>query len=173
LESLTDTELIHIALNRDGQSSRAYAIVFERYRPKIGGYLRLQLNGDQALADDLTQEIYLKSWSKIDRLNNIDQYYSWLAVIARNAFMDYLRDKKRQSHLLEWLTLEPSEPLYAEPEQGLESLLYGLDQADKDIVLMRSVMELSFQEISEALNIRLSAAKMRYYRALEQLKDQH
>lgn len=173
MNHLDDIELIELAQARDALASRAYAVVFERYRARLGGYLRLQLSGDKSLADDMIQDVFIKSWSNIVSLKEPAKYYSWISMIARNTFMDHLRSKQRQSILHDWLALESDEVEEPQSDGDLESLLFGLDVEERDIVLMRSVMELSFDEISKALNISLSAAKMRYYRALEQLKSRH
>jgi RNA polymerase sigma-70 factor (ECF subfamily) len=61
----------------------------------------------------------------------------------------------------------------AEPELDLgetEQILSTLDPIDREIVVMKAVLEYSLEEIATQLSLKLSATKMRYYRALDKLK---
>ena len=80
-------------------------------------------------------------------------------------------------NLLDALSLDPQEEaqeqeLQPQASKGLNSLLVHVNPIDREILVLRFVAELEFQEIADIMHMGLSATKMRYKRALEKLRNQ-
>ncbi|MGY0591332.1 MAG: sigma factor-like helix-turn-helix DNA-binding protein, partial [Paraglaciecola chathamensis] len=90
----------------------------------------------------------------------------------RNTAMDVLREKKRVDDISYLLNQEEPETEEDIDLGETEKMLANLEPLDREIVVMKAVLECSFEEISSQLGLALSASKMRYYRALDRLKSE-
>ena len=71
----------------------------ERYSPRLYRYL-VRMVVDQALAEDLLQDTWLRVVERLDRYNPALPFVTWLFAVARNAAIDVLRQRARQARLL-------------------------------------------------------------------------
>ena len=100
-----------------------------------------------------------------------------LYSITYNECITQYRKEKRKRRLLDALSLDPQEEaqeqeLQPQASKGLNSLLVHVNPIDREILVLRFVAELEFQEIADIMHMGLSATKMRYKRALEKLRNQ-
>ncbi|MFY0640065.1 MAG: RNA polymerase sigma factor [Bermanella sp.] len=171
---LSDTELIALLTPKNAQSSSAYAELCSRYQNKLAAYLRLNNTIDGDTIDDILQDTFLTAWNKITQLDDHSKFFSWLLTIARNRLMDFFREQKKIKDYSQWFEQQNSDDLQYEmrhDQSDLEKLLVHLAPEDREIVLLKAVLELSFDEICDMSKLSLSAVKMRYYRALETLSN--
>ncbi|GAE47983.1 RNA polymerase sigma factor [Mesobacillus boroniphilus] len=68
--------------------------VYEEYSDKVYGYLLL-LTGKKEVAEDLTQETFLRVYKHIHQFNGDSQIFTWIVKIARNVAIDHLRRRRR------------------------------------------------------------------------------
>ncbi|MBA2450496.1 MAG: sigma-70 family RNA polymerase sigma factor [Chloroflexi bacterium] len=125
-------ELVERAQSGDGE---AFGELYERLHPEIFRYLVRHLGGRREMAEDLTEEVFLKVLERIDKYQFRGLPFSaWLYRIARNHLIDHVR---------------------AQPKQPLCSLESGAEIAERgaELVLDR---QLDQQELSSALS-RLTA----------------
>lgn len=172
---LSDTKLIALLTPKNAQSSSAYAELCSRYQNKLAAYLRLSNTIDSDTIDDVLQDTFLTAWNKITQLDDPSKFFSWLLTIARNRLMDFFREQKKFNDYAQWFEQHHSDDLQYEmghDQSDLEKLLVHLAPQDREIVLLKAVLELSFDEICEVSTLSLSAVKMRYYRALDTLSNQ-
>jgi len=80
---------VEAAQRGDGQ---AFARLHREFGAMVHGLLLVRL--DPATADDLTQDVFLQAWRRIDRLHEPLAWPAWLATIARNRALDHLRASK-------------------------------------------------------------------------------
>lgn len=147
----------------------AFAYLYARYQRKVSAYVGAKVGYNHGISDDVLQDTFMLAWHKLEQLKDPEKFFPWLVTIARNSALDVLRDKQRVdeiSHLLRQEE-EADEPLDL---TETERLLASLETIDREIVVMRAVLECSFEEIGQQLSLTLSATKMRYYRALDKLK---
>ncbi|WP_283789088.1 RNA polymerase sigma factor [Bermanella sp. WJH001] len=171
---LSDTELIALLTPKNVQSSSAYAELCSRYQNKLAAYLRLNNSIDGDTINDILQDTFLTAWNKITQLDDHAKLFSWLLTIARNRLMDFFREQKKFNDYTQWFEQQHSDDLQYEmrhDQSDLEKLLVHLPSQDREIVLLKAVLELSFDEICEVSTLSLSAVKMRYYRALDTLSN--
>ncbi|WP_075188275.1 RNA polymerase sigma factor [Teredinibacter haidensis] len=170
LDEHNDQQLVEYALLRSNYSSAAFAHLFHRYQNKIAAFVAAQVFYDRDAVDDIVQETFLSSWNKLEQLKDTAKFFSWTVSISRNLTMDYLRNKRKNAQLLDWLTQQENEEIEAPADTSeLENMLLLLDEDEREVAVMRAILELSFDEIAQQLSITLSAAKMRYYRAIKKL----
>lgn len=92
--------------------------LYTRYRTAIHGYIRKRVF-DDALADDLTQDVFLHAWTALPTLRGDASYSAWLYQIARNAAIDSGRTQRTRARLgasislddlLDMASYDPADP---------------------------------------------------------------
>jgi len=131
--------------------------------------------GNERDADDVCQEVMLKVLHGLKQFEGKAKFKTWLYSITYNECITQYRKEKRKKRLFDALSLEAHEE--AQEPEGLPATGVGLDRwlvhvnpVDREILVLRFVAELEFQEIAEIMYMGLSATKMRYKRALEKLR---
>lgn len=133
--------------------------------------------GNERDADDVCQEVMLKVLHGLKQFEGKAKFKTWLYSITYNECITQYRKEKRKRRLMDALSLDPQEEaeeqdLQPQPTKGLNSLLVHVNPIDREILVLRFVAELEFQEIADIMRMGLSATKMRYKRALEKLRNQ-
>jgi RNA polymerase sigma-70 factor (ECF subfamily) len=142
---------------------RAYAMVFRAVR-------------SASLAADLTQDAFIQAYEKLEQFSPGRPFYPWLHAIALNIVRDYYRKEGRQDILhvdIDSVTTIADEPP-AEARLDMDRAVAALEQLPilyREALILRYREEYEFTEVARALNIGLSAAKMRVKRGLELLRD--
>lgn len=180
--SATDQEIVEAVLA--GEQHR-YAELVERYQGKIVSYvMRMMGNYDDAV--DLSQEVFLKAYTALDSYRPQYPFTAWLFRIARNASIDELRRRRLTTVSLDapMSTEEgemhrdveadaPSpEGVYLEDEARttVEDAIGELPDKYREPLVLRHAAEMSYEEISEALELPLGTVKTRIFRAREALR---
>ncbi len=147
--------------------------------------LALRMTGSPEDAEDMAQEAFLKAYSSLDSFRGDSKFSVWLYRIVSNVCLDFLRrQKKRQSFSLSMEDDDGEETelelpdLSRLPEEELEKKLTrdavrrGLAQLPEDarqILLLREIQGLSYEEIGETLGLEPGTVKSRIFRAREKL----
>ncbi len=139
----------------------------------ISGYVR-----DMQVAEDLTEELFLKLMVKKPRYNGSASFKTWLYTIARNISIDYLRKQKRdivysiEDVNLDWIDKNEVEKKIISGErtdlvrQTIEKLNYTYQQ----LILLKYYEEFSNEQIAEILHKSRHAVETGLYRARLELK---
>ncbi len=147
----------------------------------LGFQLAWSLLGDRHKCEDVLQDAYLAVHSSIAQLRDVTLFKSWFCKIVVNRCRRVLRERPTESldRLLEggWTpsTAEMAERVQDRLEVG--EALAGLPVSDREILNLREVLEMSYQEIADTLEIplgtvrsRLSAARLRLMAAFRGAK---
>lgn len=136
-------------------------------------------------AEDLAQEAFLKAYHALSSFREDSKFSSWLFRIVSNVCLDHLRSTRNKATIS--LTMEDEDgeseeldlpDLGSSPETVLEQKLTadavrrGLDQLPPDyrqVLLLRELQGLSYDEISEATNLEIGTVKSRIFRARKKL----
>ncbi len=122
---------------------RAYEDLFHRYRDKVLAICRRYCNGDAAQAHDLCQETFINAFRELGRLRDRSRFVYWLAEIARNKCVSFIREqislrKNLQDYTdIEYVMLDP-QGQWTEDEAELILAVSELDLADPRTRLQRS-----------------------------------
>jgi RNA polymerase sigma factor (sigma-70 family) len=173
---MDDLDVIHSYL--DSQASRCFNLLYQRYSGKV--YAKsLTLLGDTALAEDATQEIFIKIFLNLSRFNEKSKFSTWIYSITYNFCIDYIRRKKKEKAVfsdeiekapdLAEDTIPDKEILELNIQQ-LQIVLDELHPGDRAILLMKYQDGKQIKDIAETFNKSESAIKMQIKRAKERAK---
>jgi RNA polymerase sigma-70 factor (ECF subfamily) len=171
-----DATLVSRAQQELPYRTGAFETLMRRHGPNIQALCR-RFTRQTEEAEDLTQEVMLKVFFELPRFRGEAAFQTWLWRVTANHCLDYQRRQK--THRLETLESEETAHLPDDKQRQLqqtearldaERLLACLTPEDRLIVLLRLSVGLEFSEIAASLDLGLSAAKMRYTRALDKLR---
>jgi RNA polymerase sigma-70 factor (ECF subfamily) len=178
--SVSDSELISLYKNGNEE---AFADLVNRHRNKIFTTVYMIVK-DQYLAEDLLQETYIKvvNTIKTGRYNEEGKFLPWVTRIAHNLAIDHFRKAKRYptivmedgSNVFNSLDFSEdsieSQKIKEDTHALLRDLIKELPDTQKEVLMMRHYMEMSFQEIAEATGVSINTALGRMRYALINLK---
>ena len=126
-------------------------------------------------ADDLTQQVFLQLFHKLDQFSGQSKLETWLYRLATNEALQHLRRKKR--HAMQPLVAEPSasDPnrlMESEKLQMLEVALSRIDPELRAILSLKEEQGLSYREIAESIGIPEGTVGSRLNRARKELRDE-
>ncbi|WLR53739.1 RNA polymerase sigma factor [Mesobacillus subterraneus] len=152
--------------------------VYEEYSDKVYGYLLL-LTGKKEVAEDLTQETFLRVYKHIHQFNGDSQIFTWIVKIARNVAIDHLRRRRRLRFFsLDKYVIESCQPSPVEiiVKGEKTSLLYKGIKALKlnyqEVLILRKIKEFSIKETAVILGWSESKVKITTSRAMAALKKE-
>lgn len=129
---------------------------------------------DRSLAEDATQETFLKAIRYFDRYTHRGRFKSFLYQIAANTCIDMQRKNRHSDISLEESEIDPS---YSEPafeavrsDLVLRQLVSGLPGDQQEIVLLRFGQDLTIREIGEVVNLPLRTVQSKLRSALKKLR---
>jgi len=168
-----------VAMNREASrtaTARAtvaldFAAVFETYHARILRYLDTLVR-DYRLAEDLTQDTFLKAYRALARGSPPENLNAWLYTIATNTALSALRRRR----ILSWVPFSSNDDPdgtvragdFADHSAETDLLLRALarlSKSDAACLLLRFQQGLSYEEVAQALDLSIPAAKMRLSRA--------
>lgn len=173
---LTDEELVARAHDELFHITRAYEELMRRYQRTLFNVCARYL-GNERDADDVCQEVMLKVLYGLKNFEGKSKFKTWLYSITYNECITQYRKERRKRRLIDALSLDPLEEASddktpkVEERGGLDRWLAHVNPIDREILVLRFVAELEFQEIAYIMHMGLSATKMRYKRALDRLRD--
>ena len=151
---------------------RAFSIIVRAYETPVFNYV-LRLVGDRSLAEDLTQEVFLRVFQGLPKFSLRCKFTTWLFQVTKNRVLDELRaSERRPRHLVALDDIAPLEVMDAPIERGetVEALWRAIDGLSTDLkmaLLLRDVAGLSYTEIADALEVTLATVKWRIYKGRE------
>lgn len=175
---LSDEELVERARVELFTVTRAYEELMRRYQVTLYNVCARYL-GNERDADDVSQEIMLKVLYGLKKFEGKSKFKTWLYSITYNECITQYRKEKRKKRLVDALSLNPTEEASEDeapeiPEDNsLDRWLRGVNRIDREIIILRFVADLEFQDIAKIMHLGLSATKMRYKRAIDKLKQSY
>ena len=177
-----DAELIQRVLTGD---DTAFSALVRKYQRSVHALVWRKI-GDFHIAEDITQDTFLKAYQRLSTLKKPQRFASWLYVIAANHCSTWLRKKRLWTQSLEDTNsaqLEKatySEHVIAENEQVavetqrevVKKLLEKLQESERTVITLYYLGEMTYEEISEFLGVSVAAIKNRLYRARRRLKEE-
>ena len=176
----SDVELIHRIL--DGDDS-AFSELVKKYQ-KLVHTLVWRKIGDFHIAEEITQDTFLKAYQRLATLKQPQRFTGWLYVIAANNCKMWLRKKRLRTESLEEVDSTQvekatySQYVIAENEQTtveaqrevVKQLLAKLQESDRTVITLHYFSEMSAAEIGAFLGVSVNTIKSRLRRAQQRLK---
>jgi len=163
-----------------GGNQRAYADLMQRYKDSIY-FMVLKMVNNKEDAMDLTVETFAKAFEKLDKYQPEFAFSTWLFRVATNNCIDFIRKKKLNTLSIHGMTdddgeeqpfqikadvLNPEESsIKKQQTEELRLLIDGLPTRYRNLITLRYFDELSYEEISEQLDLPLGTVKAQLFRA--------
>ena len=172
--AVEDTDLIRQAARG---AVEAYNLLVSRWEKRVYNYL-LRITGNREDALDLTQDVFLKSYQNLRKLDDPARFAPWLYRIAHNEAYSLFRKRRPETDVDE---LEPeatgtgvlvggSSVFPIELGLAVASALERLSPEQREAVVLKIYQGFKFEEMAEILGCPVSTVKSRLYSALELLK---
>lgn len=158
-------------------SIEAYNLLVSRWEKRVYNYLlRLVRNREDSL--DLCQDVLLKAYQNLRKLEDPDRFAAWLFRIAHNEAFSLLRRKRPDAvdtdpAAAEAAAASPPGPgmLPMETSIAVDAALRRLTVEQREAVILKVYRGFKFEEMAEILSCPVSTVKSRLYTALDLLKD--
>lgn len=180
--ALTDEELIE---KIKGGAVELFEIIVSRYQKKLVNYIYRMIN-DFESAMELSQEVFIKVYNSLDKYNPSFKFTTWVHRIASNATIDWMRKKKIDAFSMDSTREDEGTALSQQLPSGDLSPLQNLEMGQlqgrienaidelpfiyKQLIILRHINELSYDEIAATVDLPLGTVKNRIFRGREMLK---
>jgi RNA polymerase sigma-70 factor, ECF subfamily len=180
--SVADRDLVATAVSGVEGS---FEELVRRYQRPISAYV-YRMVGNYESALDLTQEIFIKVYSSLNRYRAEFKFSTWIYKIAHNAAVDHLRRTATREQSLvvgndgdqfdlpiESGSLSPEqESEQRERRVEIETVVRALPANYRELIILRHSQDLSYEEIVEVTGLPLGTVKNRLFRAREMMRQQ-
>ena len=173
---MKDQEKI-IARARRGDAD-AFEQLVVAYRDQVFR-LALRMCGSEADADEVAQEAFLSAWKALPNFRGESQFSTWLYQLTTHAAIDLMRREKPQIAAADITEVSAADPAPSPQQQAEQSeqreivrdAILQLAPEQREVVVLRFMEELSYEEIGAVLKLPSGTVKSRLNRAKAQLKE--
>ena len=155
----------------------AFQLLFETYKDKVFSIAVYSNGGDRALAEDVTQQVFLKLFTAIQQFRGDSEFTTWLYRLVVNACLD---EKRRRRRLLPWGDTvdmkkagerKPQEKQYARREvaEAVQHAISELKPKFRLPILLKYIEGLSYEEIAGVMGCSKGTVASRLNRGHSQL----
>ncbi len=181
---LTDEELVTRCKSELPHNTRSYEQLVQRHMNRVYTIVYRVVNHREE-AEDITQDVFVKVFHSLRKFDQKSSFSTWVYRIATNSALDSLDKMKKRSkdtslvgsrsdgeNAVDALSLQESpqpgpeaNALQSELRECIQRVLKSLDLEQRRVILLRDFEDLSYDEIADVLQAKLSAVKMRIHRA--------
>lgn len=167
-----------------GGDANAFETLVLEYEKNVYN-IALRMTGNSEDAADMTQEAFIKAYNSLQSFRGDSKFSVWLYRIVSNVCLDFLRSKNRRPTVslsvedddgedaqLDVADESQSPELLLDRKLTRDSVRRGLDSLSPDyrqILLLREIQGLSYDEIAQALSLEVGTVKSRIFRARKRL----
>jgi RNA polymerase sigma-70 factor (ECF subfamily) len=166
---------------RAGQTTRFEELV-SAYQNRLFGAM-LAMLGDRQDAEDITQEAFIRAYSKLETFQAKSSFFTWLHRIAFNLAIDLRRSEKR-AHRIGTVTMDvatndlvsaelspASQCEQNETQRKIYEALSKIDPERRSVITLRDLQGMDYADIAEVLAIPVGTVRSRLHRARMELRD--
>jgi len=167
-----DLDLLRRAQRGD---ERAFTTIVRAYETPVHNYI-FRLTGDHSLAEDLTQEVFLRVHHALPSFSLRCKFTTWLFQVTKNRVLDELRARERRPQSACSLEDMPGLASFDQPGEQAETVeaiwraVQDLNPDLKMALLLRDVVGLPYGEIADSLEVTLATVKWRIFKAREEVQ---
>ncbi|MBF0408342.1 MAG: sigma-70 family RNA polymerase sigma factor [Candidatus Riflebacteria bacterium] len=149
----------------------------EYYYPKVYSYIK-NLVSNNSLTDDLTQETFIRAYSKLSTFDTSRHFGPWLIKIAYNVSMKHFRKTKNETSLANSPDLQTNPSDYTQAARFSDEKLlvdYYLEKMPLNLrimFLLKHSLEFTYEEIAEICEEPIGTVKISVHRACYQIRQQ-
>ena len=161
----TDEELVKRTLSG---GNHHYGILIQRYADYLFGLGMRLTAGNRELAEDISQQSFLKSYTYLRSFDSRKTYKHWLTGIAVNCFKDMIKKDNQYTNLD--VGNEPNYLPSLEGNADFFNLVKPLREDEKTLFILKYIYDYQINEIADFLDMKSGTVKSKISRALEKLK---
>ncbi len=155
---------------------RAFTLIVRAYEVPVFNYVLRLVGGDRSLAEDMTQEVFLRVFQGLPSFSLRSKFTTWLFQVTKNRVLDELRASERRPRAT--VNLDDIPPLEVvdapfERVEAIDAVWRAVEALNVDLkmaLLLRDVVGMSYTEIGDSLEITLATVKWRIYKAREDVQ---
>ncbi len=170
---MTDEKIMEAVKSGDLQQA---TLLFERYNKRIYNFLA-RMTSDRLLAEDLTQNVFLRIIKYRTSYRDGARFQSWIYQIARNVFSDHYQTvKNRFSNFVDVEKISDYMPDtedkdQLERENLLQRSMSRLTEEQRELLVLTRFEHLKYEEVAEMMNTTVANIKVRVHRAIGRLRE--
>lgn len=172
----TDEQLMEAVKNGDLQQA---SLLFERYHMRLFNFLA-RLCMDRELAEDLTQNVFLRMIKYRGSYKSGARFQSWIYQVARNVFTDhYQAQKNKKSGFIdvekvgEWVADENETESMEDQEKILQRSMALLSEEQRELLVLTRFQHLKYEEVATIMNTTVANIKVKVHRAIAKLREHY
>lgn len=190
-EALSDSNLVEFLKTASGSSfEEGFRELVRRYKNPIITFL-YRYTSDLKTSEDLAQECFLRIFKKLQDYNSTAKFSTWIYTIACNLAKDEFKRRRRHPAApLDWKSSghddttrtipaladgQDDEPVAhaerSELGQKVQEVLRSLGDEDREVLILREIQGLKYEEIAQILELPMGTVKSRIARARQAFKD--
>ena len=157
----------------------AFRVLFETYKDKVYSIAVYSIGGDKSVAEDVTQQIFLKLFTAIQQFRGDSEFTTWLYRLVVNACMD---ERRKRRKFLPWGDSFMSTPTHKKPQEkqyarveiaeAVQLAIGELKPKFRLPILLKYVEGLSYEEIASVMGCSKGTVASRLNRGHGQLAKQ-
>jgi RNA polymerase sigma-70 factor, ECF subfamily len=154
---------------------RAFDQILRAYETPIYNYV-YRLTGDRSLAEELTQEVFLRVFQALPRFSLRCKFTTWLYQVTKNRVLDELRARERRPQGVVTIEDAPRLEVVDQPIERMETIEHiwlAVRELNPDLkmaLLLRDIAGMPYNEIADTLEITLATVKWRIFKAREEVQ---
>jgi RNA polymerase sigma-70 factor (ECF subfamily) len=172
--SSADAEARHLAASVARGDEAAFRQLYDRYQPRLFRLALVLGRGDELLAQDTVQSVFVTAAAKLRRVDSEEHLWNWLARIARQQLAKAWRQRQQDPAVVGMADPpECPDPVKSDSmlEESLDAALQAMDAAERQLIEWFYFDRLSHQEIAGQLNATPKAVSSRLERARAKLRS--
>ncbi len=173
---MTDEMIMEAVKNGDLQQA---SLLFERYNKRIYNFLA-RMTMDRALAEDLTQNVFLRIIKYKGSYREGMRFQSWIYQVARNIFSDhYQAHKNKSSHFIEvdklrdHIAENDDAGDREEQEKLLTRSMAKLNEEQRELLVLTRFQHMKYEEVAMIMDTSVANIKVKVHRAIAKLREHY
>jgi RNA polymerase sigma-70 factor (ECF subfamily) len=173
---MTDEMIMEAVKNGDLQQA---SLLFERYHKRIYNFLA-RMTMDRALAEDLTQNVFLRIIKYRGSYREGARFQSWIYQVARNIFSDhYQAHKNRFSDFIDVEKMRENIPdgeehqALEEQEKLLARSMAKLNEEQRELLVLTRFQHMKYEEVAVIMDTTVANIKVKVHRAIAKLREHY
>jgi len=155
----------------------AFAAIVRRFEATTYQFI-LRMVRRASVAEDVSQDVFIRLWRHLGEIQSADMLPGWLRRVAANAVIDHWRKEEARERRTQMLREHPVARYVVRPSSRMETReTLGAVQAALDslpvklrsVLVLRTMEDLSYEELSEVLGLSVHAVRSRLFRARQEL----
>jgi RNA polymerase sigma-70 factor (ECF subfamily) len=176
-ESHANDDLTGSVRRAAGGDERAQEVLYHRFKTPLYN-LACRYTGDEAAAEDILQEVFLKAFAHLSTVNDAARFPGWIFRIAVNTCLSHIRSRKAErrssvplSQLEEVVAARVEGEADMARRRSLEGAIQALPEKLKSVFLLHDVEGFKHEEIADILGCAVGTSKSNLFKARLKLRD--